>query len=156
MKQALDIGMVLTERRLRHLAGLLRSGLARVPGVTVRDRGRRLCAICSFTKARSLAPLMDLARTRVTADRLTSRTPLQTQGQCQGFNDSILSGHPEDHGVTLSLDVYGVQEGKSAPEVVASLAARGINVWVSSASSTLLDFQRRGLQQVGCLTSCCH
>ena len=50
VQQALDVGMVHTEERLAHLAGLVRSGLARVPGVTVRDRGRRLCAICSFTK----------------------------------------------------------------------------------------------------------
>ena len=50
LQQALDVGMVQTEQQLAHLAGLVRSGLARVPGVTVRDRGRRLCAICSFTK----------------------------------------------------------------------------------------------------------
>ena len=43
------------------------------------------------------------------------------------------------------------QEGKTAAEINAALAARGINVWISSASSTLLDFQRRGLQQVALL-----
>ncbi len=54
LQQALDVGMVQTEQRLACLAGLVRSGLAQVPGVTVRDRGRRLCAICSFTKVEFL------------------------------------------------------------------------------------------------------
>ena len=50
VQQALDIGMDRTEKRLAYLAELVRCSLAQVPGVTVRDRGRRLCAICSFTK----------------------------------------------------------------------------------------------------------
>ncbi len=45
-----------------------------------------------------------------------------------------------------------VQEGSSAADIQAALAARGVNTWVSSASSTLLDFQRRGLHQVNCWT----
>ena len=45
-------------------------------------------------------------------------------------------------------DVDGVQELRSATDIKVALAARGINVWVSPASSTLLDFQKRGLQQV--------
>ena len=50
LQQALDLGVDRIERRLGHLASLVRKGLAAVPGVTVRDHGRRLCAICSFTK----------------------------------------------------------------------------------------------------------
>ena len=50
VQQALDLGTDQIERRLEHLASLVRKGLAVVPGVTVRDHGRRLCAICSFTK----------------------------------------------------------------------------------------------------------
>ncbi len=50
VQQALDLGVDRIERRLQHLASMVRKGLATVPGVTVRDHGRRLCAICSFTK----------------------------------------------------------------------------------------------------------
>ena len=50
LQQALDLGVDRIERRLGLLASLVRKGLAAVPGVTVRDHGRRLCAICSFTK----------------------------------------------------------------------------------------------------------
>lgn len=50
LQQAAELGMEPVWRRLQQLAALLRGGLAQIPGVTVRDRGRCLCAIVSFTK----------------------------------------------------------------------------------------------------------
>lgn len=46
---ALDVGMDPIEQRCRLLAGRLRSGLASIRGVTIRDLGRRPGAIVSFT-----------------------------------------------------------------------------------------------------------
>jgi selenocysteine lyase/cysteine desulfurase len=46
---ALDIGMAPIEQRCRLLADRLRSGLASLRGVTIRDLGRRPGAIVSFT-----------------------------------------------------------------------------------------------------------
>ncbi|MBN2624802.1 MAG: aminotransferase class V-fold PLP-dependent enzyme, partial [Acidimicrobiales bacterium] len=72
--------------RVTTVAAALRARLAAVPGVTVRDHGRRLCGIVTFTKA-----------------------------------------------------------GVEAEAVQAALAGRGVNVSVSSPSSTLLDAERRHL-----------
>jgi selenocysteine lyase/cysteine desulfurase len=46
---ALDIGIAPIEQRCRTLAGRLRSGLAALPGITIRDLGRAPGAIVSFT-----------------------------------------------------------------------------------------------------------
>ena len=47
--QALDLGLDAIARRTALLAENLRARLAEIPGVTVRDRGERLCAITTFT-----------------------------------------------------------------------------------------------------------
>lgn len=44
------LGMEWIWERIQHLAADLRAKFARVPGVTVHDRGRVLCGIVSFTK----------------------------------------------------------------------------------------------------------
>ncbi|KYG99463.1 aminotransferase class V-fold PLP-dependent enzyme [Bradyrhizobium sp. DOA1] len=46
---ALDIGMAPIEQRCRKLAERLRTGLAAIPGITIRDLGRAPGAIVSFT-----------------------------------------------------------------------------------------------------------
>jgi cysteine desulfurase/selenocysteine lyase len=46
---ALDVGLEPIERRCRLLAGRLRTGLAAVPGIEIRDLGRNAAAIVSFT-----------------------------------------------------------------------------------------------------------
>ena len=51
VQQLLDIGQQAIWERIQLLAARLRRGLAAVPGVTVRDRGRVLCGIVSWTKA---------------------------------------------------------------------------------------------------------
>lgn len=48
---ALAIGLPAIEARCRLLADRLRTGLARIPGTTLRDLGRDPCAIVSFTMA---------------------------------------------------------------------------------------------------------
>lgn len=50
MQQLLDIGQDVVWDRTRSLASRLRQGLAAMPGVTMRDRGRLLCGIVSWTK----------------------------------------------------------------------------------------------------------
>jgi cysteine desulfurase / selenocysteine lyase len=46
---ALDVGLASIERRCRLLAGRLRTGLAAIPGIEIRDLGRDPAAIISFT-----------------------------------------------------------------------------------------------------------
>jgi selenocysteine lyase/cysteine desulfurase len=46
---ALEVGIAPIEQRCRMLAGRLRSGLAALPGITIRDLGRAPGAIVSFT-----------------------------------------------------------------------------------------------------------
>lgn len=53
-----------------------------------------------------------------------------------------------DHGRVLCGIVSFTVEGRSADEVRAALAARRINVSVSGAGSSRLDFEARGLQEV--------
>jgi len=50
VRQALDVGPGAAWERIRELANSLRGGLAGIPGVTVRDSGRLLCGLVSWTK----------------------------------------------------------------------------------------------------------
>ncbi|MSP89495.1 MAG: aminotransferase class V-fold PLP-dependent enzyme [Alphaproteobacteria bacterium] len=86
---AFDLGLDAIYGRIRMLAGMLRTGLAAIPGVVVRDIGREQCGIVTFTR--------------------------------EGF----------------------------MPEAIkATLAAQRINVSISTAASTRLDMERRGLARV--------
>ena len=51
-------------------------------------------------------------------------------------------------GSTLSLTVSVLQDGKTPEAVKEALAQKSINVSVSPANSTLLDFSDRGLHSV--------
>lgn len=52
VQQLLDIGQDAIWGRIQSLAARLRQGLAAWAGVTIRDRGRLLCGIVSWTKVR--------------------------------------------------------------------------------------------------------
>ena len=51
VQYANELGIDWIWERIQHLAAELRTKLARLPGVTVHDRGALLCGIVSFTKA---------------------------------------------------------------------------------------------------------
>lgn len=51
MQYANELGVDWIWERVQHLAAELRVNLARLPGVTVHDRGTLLCGIVSFSKA---------------------------------------------------------------------------------------------------------
>ena len=86
---ALEWGIDLTWQRIQMLAELLRRGLERLPGVTVRDLGEVRCGIVTFTVA-----------------------------------------------------------GRDPEEIKQQLGALGINVSVSTVSSTRLDMEKRALKNL--------
>lgn len=47
---ALNIGLPSIQKRIQYLADLLRDRLSNIPGITVRDLGRKRCGIVTFTK----------------------------------------------------------------------------------------------------------
>lgn len=47
-----DLGLAAIYRRIQHLAGMARSRLSAIDGVTVRDKGRERCGIVTFTHDR--------------------------------------------------------------------------------------------------------
>ena len=51
VQYANELGIDWIWERVQHLAAELRTKLARLPGVTVHDRGSLLCGIVSFSKA---------------------------------------------------------------------------------------------------------
>ena len=73
MQQAVDVGMDHVWLRLQGLAALLREGLALIPGVTVQDHGRCLCAIVSFTKVpQTLNIIITLTALHVSCHRIVA------------------------------------------------------------------------------------
>ncbi len=58
VRYALDIGIGAISHRTAMLADRLRAALRVLPGVTVRDKGERLCGIVTFTKAGETASLL--------------------------------------------------------------------------------------------------
>lgn len=67
LQQANELGVARIDARVQALAGTLRDGLRRIPGVSVQDLGTRQCGLVSFTVAG-----MGLAevRQRLAAERL--------------------------------------------------------------------------------------
>ena len=60
MEYALSVGLEKIWERVQELAGYLRLRLEQVPGVTVTDKGRRLCGIVSFVQVCACQPLAGL------------------------------------------------------------------------------------------------
>lgn len=77
-RYALSWGLPAIEERVTALAGQLRKGLSAIPGVTVQDRGSRLCGIVTFTMDR-LAP-SDL-RDRLRAEGINIWAPGAISGR---------------------------------------------------------------------------
>lgn len=70
VEYALELGLEPIRDRVQHLAAELRGRLGEVPGVTVRDRGRELAAIVTFTReghsAQEIKSALAAARVNVT------------------------------------------------------------------------------------------
>jgi len=72
------------------LAGRLRTALAAVPGVAVRDLGRDRCGIVSFTvEARKPVELRDALRARRINVSVTSRSSTRLDMEARGLDSMV-------------------------------------------------------------------
>jgi cysteine desulfurase / selenocysteine lyase len=85
IEYALALGLKKIERRVQHLAALLREQLAQVKGVTVRDLGRVRCGIVTFT-CNGLSPGEVMQRLKAngiavrTIERSSARIDMEQRG----------------------------------------------------------------------------
>lgn len=130
---ALALGLGNIQKRVLVLAAHLRAGLAQIAGITLRDKGRRLCGIVSFTQAGRSAESLCMHHL-LTVSGFT-RSGRCTTSQCHTSS-------------RMSLFDLHLQDGVEASQVKQALRAQHINVNVSLVGSTRLDFEQRGLTEV--------
>jgi cysteine desulfurase / selenocysteine lyase len=87
---ALALGIDRIRERVTRLADTLRTSLAAVPGVVVRDLGRRKCGIVSFTvEGRSPVALRDALRARRINVSVTARSSTRLDMEARGLDAMI-------------------------------------------------------------------
>jgi len=148
--EALALGADWTWARIRVLAALLRASLAGAPG-HARGRASSLpLGWAGIPWAYHTASVLHRARRRGTRAPLRgslTRSPLPVQGPPPtpaGARVGVPGVRLHDAGRTLCGIVAFSVAGAPAAAVRAHLAAAGVAVHTSKATSTLLDFQARG------------
>lgn len=90
VEYALGWGIDAIRERVTGLAGRLRTALAAVPGVVVRDLGRDRCGIVSFTvEARKPVELRDALRARRINVSVTSRSSTRLDMEARGLDSMV-------------------------------------------------------------------
>src|SRR5271156_6484091 len=90
IEYALSLGLKKIERRVQHLAALLREQLAQVKGVTVRDLGRVRCGIVTFTcNGRSAGDVMQHLKASGIAVRTIERPSARVDMEQRGLDELV-------------------------------------------------------------------
>jgi cysteine desulfurase / selenocysteine lyase len=90
IEYALALGLKKIERRVQHLAALLREQLAQVKGVTVRDLGRVRCGIVTFTcNGHSPEEVMQRLKANGIAVRTVERSSARIDMEQRGLDELV-------------------------------------------------------------------
>jgi cysteine desulfurase / selenocysteine lyase len=90
IEYALALGLKKIERRVQHLAALLRDQLAQVKGVTVRDLGRVRCGIVTFTSnGHSAGEVMQRLKANGIAVRTVERSSARIDMEQRGLDELV-------------------------------------------------------------------
>jgi cysteine desulfurase/selenocysteine lyase len=90
IEYALALGLKRIERRVQHLAALLREQLADVKGVTVRDLGRVRCGIVTFTcQGHSAGEVMQRLKANGIAVRTVERSSARIDMEQRGLDELV-------------------------------------------------------------------
>jgi cysteine desulfurase/selenocysteine lyase len=90
IEYALALGLQRIERRVQHLAALLREQLAQVKGVTVRDLGRIRCGIVTFTcNGHSAGEVMQRLKANGIAVRTVERASARIDMEQRGLDELV-------------------------------------------------------------------
>jgi cysteine desulfurase/selenocysteine lyase len=90
IEYALALGLKRIERRVQHLAALLREQLADVKGVTVRDLGRVRCGIVTFTcHGHSAGEVMQRLKANGIAVRTVERSSARIDMEQRGLDELV-------------------------------------------------------------------
>ena len=90
IEYALALGLKKIERRVQHLAALLREQLAQVKGVTVRDLGRVRCGIVTFTcNGHSPGEVMQRLKANGIAVRTVERSSARIDMEQRGLDELV-------------------------------------------------------------------
>ena len=90
VEYALALGLKKIERRVQHLAALLREQLAQVKGVTVRDLGRVRCGIVTFTcNGHSPGEVMQRLKANGIAVRTVERSSARIDMEQRGLDELV-------------------------------------------------------------------
>jgi cysteine desulfurase/selenocysteine lyase len=90
IEYALALGLKRIERRVQHLAALLREQLADVKGVTVRDLGRVRCGIVTFTcNGHSPGEVMQRLKANGIAVRTVERSSARIDMEQRGLDELV-------------------------------------------------------------------
>jgi cysteine desulfurase/selenocysteine lyase len=90
IEYALALGLKKIERRVQHLAALLREQLAQVKGVTVRDLGRVRCGIVTFTcDGHSPGEVMQRLKANGIAVRTVERASARIDMEQRGLDELV-------------------------------------------------------------------
>jgi cysteine desulfurase/selenocysteine lyase len=90
IEYALALGLKKIERRVQHLAALLRQQLAQIKGVTVRDMGRVRCGIVTFTcNGHSAGEVMQRLKEKGIAVRTVERSSARIDMEQRGLDELV-------------------------------------------------------------------
>ncbi len=123
VEYALNLGMDRISARIRVLAGMLRQELSKIPRVTVRDRGKELSGIVTFSVAgkESMWLQSELAKRQINLNVTTTKATLYYMQKYQLDNILRASVHYYNTEDEIGIFVAAVKELTGEPNISSHL-----------------------------------